>query len=117
MPGIVMVTAAGNNYPFTPVSIVYPGRFHRVIAACGVMADGTPYIRENVRAGKMAGNYGPDSKMDTALAAFTPNIAWAEINCESIVDMDGAGTSSATPQIAAAAALWLLEQRQLRHIP
>ena len=105
--GIVMVTAGGNNFPMTPESIVYPARFHRVIAACGIMADGKPYIRENVPFGKMAGNYGPDSKMDTALAAFTPNTSWAEINCESMVDMDGQGTSSATPQIAAAAALWL----------
>jgi hypothetical protein len=109
--GIVMVTAAGNNFPLTPESIVYPARFRRVIAACGVMADGRPYIRENVPIGKMAGNYGPDSKMDTALAAFTPNTPWAEINCESIVDMDGAGTSSATPQIAAAAALWLQKHK------
>ncbi len=105
--GIVMVTAAGNNILLTPQSIVYPARFRRVIAACGVMADGRAYIRDNVPFGKMAGNYGPESKMDTAIAAYTPNTAWAEINCEAIVDMDGAGTSSATPQVAAAAALWL----------
>ena len=55
--------------------------------ACGVMADGRAYIRDNVPFGKMAGNYGPDSKMDTAIAAYTPNTAWAEINCEAIVDM------------------------------
>src|SRR5262249_4195257 len=101
--GIVMVTAAGNNYPFTPQSIVYPARFRRVIAACGIMADGKPYIRDHVPITEMAGNYGPASKMDTALAAYTPNISWAEINCEAIVDMNGSGTSSATPQIAAAA--------------
>lgn len=109
--GIVMVTAAGNNFPLTPQSTVYPARFRRVISACGVMADGRPYIRENVPSGKMAGNYGPDSKMDTALAAYTPNTSWAEINCEAIVDMDGAGTSSATPQIASAAALWLQKHK------
>ena len=57
----------------------------------------------------MQGNYGPDSKMDTALGAYTPNVPWAQIDCEKIVDMDGAGTSAATPQIAAAAALWLAE--------
>jgi hypothetical protein len=109
--GIVMVTAAGNNFPLTPESIVYPARFRRVIAACGVMADGRPYIRDNVGFRDMAGNYGPDSKMDTALAAYTPNMPWAEINCRAIVDMDGSGTSSATPQIAAAAALWLQKQK------
>ena len=110
--GIVMVTAAGNNFPLTPQSIVYPARFRRVIAACGAMADGRPYIRKYVPAGAMAGNYGPQSKMDdSALAAYTPNSAWAEINCSAIVDMDGSGTSSATPQIAAAAALWLQKHK------
>ena len=110
--GIVMVTAAGNNFTLTPESIVYPARFRRVIAACGVMADGKPYIRENVPFGKMAGNYGPESKMDTAIAAYTPNTSWAEINCAALVDMDGAGTSSATPQVAAAAALWLQKHKR-----
>jgi hypothetical protein len=109
--GIVMVTAAGNNFPLTPQSIVYPARFKRVIAACGVMEDGRPYTRENVPFGAMAGNYGPASKMDTALATFTPNVPWAEINCPGVVDMDGSGTSAATPQIAAAAALWLAKHK------
>ena len=107
--GIVLVTAAGNNiaFPQSPQSIVWPARFRRVIAACGVMANGKPYTRDFVAHGAMAGNFGPSSKMDTALAAYTPNTSWAEINCAGIIDMDGAGTSSATPQIAAAAALWL----------
>ena len=79
--GICLVTAAGNNFFGTPQSIVYPARFKRVIAACGIMADGRPYIRGKVPTSRMAGNYGPDSKMDTALAAYTPNMPWAEINC------------------------------------
>ncbi|MCX6630315.1 MAG: S8 family serine peptidase, partial [Candidatus Solibacter sp.] len=45
--------------------------------------------------------------MRTALAAYTPNIPWAEFGCPNVVSQDGAGTSAATPQIAAAAALWL----------
>jgi hypothetical protein len=57
----------------------------------------------------MQGNFGPPSKMDTAIGAYTPNTPWAKIDCPGVVDMDGAGTSSATPQIAAAAALWLAE--------
>ena len=38
---------------------------------------------------------------------YTPNVPWLQIGCPNVVDMDGAGTSSATPQVAAAAALWL----------
>ncbi|WP_234820324.1 MULTISPECIES: S8 family serine peptidase [Sinorhizobium] len=107
--GVVMVTAAGNNFAgvLMPKTVVYPARFRRVLAACGVMADGRPY--SNLELGTMQGNFGPASKMDTALGAFTPNVPWAQIDCGKVVDMDGAGTSAATPQIAAAAALWLAE--------
>jgi subtilisin family serine protease len=107
--GIVYVAAAGNNFSagwfgFPTRFIVYPARFRRVIAACGVMADKKPYF--GLSFGTMQGNWGPASKMATALSAFTPNMPWAEIGCAGIVDMDGQGTSSATPQIAAAAALY-----------
>lgn len=109
--GIVYVAAAGNNYSvgglggFPTRHIVYPARFRRVIAACGVMADRTPYF--GLSLGTMQGNWGPSGAMATALAAFTPNIPWAQWGCAGIVCMNGAGTSSATPQIAAAAALYL----------
>ncbi len=104
--GIVLVCAAGNNYDGWPTSsIVWPAQFKRVIAACGIMADGRPYF--NLPRWIMQGNYGPLSKMTTAMAAFTPNISWAKLGCANVIDLDGAGTSSATPQIAAAAALWL----------
>jgi hypothetical protein len=108
--GLVMVTAAGNNFGIgkvrVPRFIVYPARFQRVIATCGVMFDKKPYA-DFPNPKLMGGSYGPDSKMDTAMAAFTPNVAWAKYACPAIVDFDGAGTSSATPQIAAAAACWL----------
>jgi hypothetical protein len=109
--GVVLVTAAGNNIAGTPTpkSIVFPARYRRVLAACGVMADGRAYA--GLRFGSVQGNYGPASKMDTALAAYTPNVPWAQIDCGKVVDMNGAGTSAATPQIAAAAALWLAEHR------
>jgi hypothetical protein len=104
--GVFIVTAAGNNFGNFPTrNIVYPARFKRVIAACGVMADGRPYA--DLPLNIMAGNYGPDSKMRTALAAYTPNTPWARLACSQLVDRNGAGTSSATPQIAAAAALWI----------
>jgi hypothetical protein len=105
--GLFVVTAAGNNYPLTPKTIVFPARFRRVLAACGVMADGRAYA--DLAFGTMEGNYGPDSKMDTAVGAYSPNVPWARIGCRNVVDMNGRGTSAATPQIAAAAALWLAE--------
>ena len=104
--GICIVAAAGNNYADLPTRfIVFPARFRRVIAACGVMANDSAY--HGLPPSLMQGNYGPKSKMETALSGFTPNMPWAELGCPGIVDQDGQGTSSATPQIAAAAALWL----------
>ena len=109
--GVVVVTAAGNNYDNLPTHfIVYPARFNRVIAACGVMADFKPYA--DLRFDLMAGNYGPDSKMKTAISAYTPNVPWARYGEPDIVDLDGAGTSAATPQVAAAAALWIQKNRE-----
>jgi hypothetical protein len=109
--GIVIVCAAGNNFNGWPTSsIVWPAAFQRVIAACGIMADGRPYF--NLPPWVMQGCYGPLSKMATAMATFTPNIPWPKIDCHDAIDLDGAGTSSATPQIAAAAALWLRKYKK-----
>lgn len=108
--GVFIVTAAGNNFGNFPTRhIVYPARFKRVIAACGVMADQKPYADLSIRI--MAGNYGPDSKMSTAFAAYTPNTPWARLGCSKLVDRDGRGTSSATPQVASAAALWIQKHK------
>ncbi|MDH7972811.1 S8/S53 family peptidase, partial [Sphingomonas sp. AR_OL41] len=109
--GIFVVTAAGNNFANLPTrNIVFPARFNRVVAACGIMANGTPYADLAPRL--MAGNYGPASKMTTAIAASTPNLPWARLGCEKIVDHDGCGTSAATPQVAAAASIWLAAHRK-----
>jgi len=51
------------------------------------------------------------------IAAYSPNIPWLSIRKENGtaiadgVDLDGAGTSASTPQVAAAAALWLQKHR------
>ncbi|TRW16832.1 S8 family serine peptidase [Glacieibacterium frigidum] len=104
--GLTLVTAAGNNFaPGLPIrSVVYPARMRRVIAATGVMADGRPYF--SLDTGTMQGCWGPPAKMATAIAGYSPNIPWAMLGCGT-VRRDGEGTSAATPQVAAAAALWL----------
>jgi hypothetical protein len=108
--GVLMVTAAGNNFGNLPTRfIVFPARFKRVVAVCGAMADSRPYA--DLSLSIMAGNYGPRGKMATAMAAWTPNAPWARLGCSDIVDLDGRGTSAATPQVAAAAALWIQRHR------
>ena len=102
--GITVVTAAGNNFNGLPTrKLVYPARFNRVIAACGVTHDYAPYFHKKL--GEMQGNWGPQKSMKKAMAAFTPNTPWAMMNRKTI-SFSGAGTSSATPQIAAAAACY-----------
>jgi hypothetical protein len=120
LAGVVCVCAAGNNvsggfFAIPTRFIVYPARFRRVIAACGVMANARPYY--GLPFGVMQGNWGPASKMATALSAFTPNIPWAELGCSDIVDMSGRGTSAATPQVAAAAALYVQRHGKLLFDP
>ena len=106
--GITIVTAAGNNFGNLPTRyMVYPARFNRVIAVCGATYDDTPYYKGGLPSTKMQGNFGPDVLMKYALAAYTPNIPWALMGTEDKFRLDGGGTSAATPQVAAAAALWL----------
>jgi subtilisin family serine protease len=127
--GVVVVTAAGNCWfkgfkRITPDSIMYPARFERVIAATGACTDGFPYDSKAIRSNNiqmrspggevMQGNWGPDSAMETALAAYTPNLPWAtdeDLGSTEKYLRNGGGTSSATPQIAAAAALWIVYNR------
>jgi subtilisin family serine protease len=102
--GITLVTAAGNNFNGLPTRhVIYPARFGRVIAACGVTYDLHPY--HSGKLGEMQGCNGPEKDMNKALAAFTPNVPWAS-GSGSVISYSGAGTSSATPQIASAAAIY-----------
>lgn len=104
--GVAVFAAAGNRIgPSPPSAVVYPARFARVTAVCGVTADGSPYYRPGVH-GEMQGCFGPPGVMTTAVAAYTPNAPWALMGCPTGVGFGG-GTSSATPQAAAAACLWL----------
>jgi Subtilase family len=104
--GVAIFAAAGNNIGdgFPTRETVWPARFNRVVGVCGATADKSPYFKSGFNG--MQGNFGPEDKMDTAIAAYTPNTAWAVMGCPNVVSMNGGGTSSATPQVAAAAALW-----------
>ncbi len=119
--GIFIVSAAGNNFRKLPArTLVYPARFNRVVAACGVTYDLSPYCKPSSGSSwsVMEGNHGPKALMQTAIAAFTPNTPWADIRHPQAVQLDGNGTSSATPQVAAAAACYMIKyHRQLSLLP
>lgn len=104
--GVCLCAAAGNHVgALPPRTLVYPARYPRVIAVCGVMADGSPYA--DLKGTELEGSHGPESAMRAAIAAYTPNIPWARFGCDTAVRLNGEGTSAATPQVAAAVALWI----------
>ncbi|MBL0081893.1 MAG: hypothetical protein IPP37_05450 [Saprospiraceae bacterium] len=53
----------------------------------------------------------PVDAMRTAIAAYTPNLLWFSLEKEPYFQKSGGGTSSATPQVAAAAALYIWKYR------
>ena len=119
--GVVVVAASGNNFGNFPTRhVVYPARFHRAIAAVGITWDSKPYEASPPEKFVMQGNFGPIRVMGNALSAYTPNTPWVgRRKTLNVLDIDGAGTSSATPQIAAAAA-HLFEQCNpylMKHFP
>lgn len=120
--GIVMVTAASNCWykgagALLPKCVMFPAAYPRVIAATGAMYNHKPYdvnfiqgARFNITTKYMQGSWGPASRMTKALAAYTPNTPWASTHFAFV--RSGGGTSSATPQVAAAAALWIAYHRE-----
>ena len=103
--GVCICAASGNNVIGVPSRhVVYPARYHRTIAVCGVMANDSPYY--DIQRNALQGNWGPDSCMTAAIASYTPNIPWPVYGCDTRVRYNGEGTSAATPQVAAAVALW-----------
>jgi hypothetical protein len=104
--GVVLCAAAGNHFPLggalrTPTSVVYPARFNRVLAVSGI----TQALKRYRFNDRMSGNDGPE----VDLCAPTPDVMWA---WPPRGYRPGRGTSTATPQVAAAAALWLSFHRQ-----
>lgn len=123
--GVVIVTAAGNNWfkgiqKATPNAVMYPARFDRVVAATGVCFNDLPYdskanpvLRMRSEGGEfMQGNWGPEKAMKKAVAGYTPNLAWATESDDYRFSRAGGGTSSATPQVAATFALWIAHNRE-----
>ncbi|HKX26690.1 MAG TPA: S8 family serine peptidase, partial [Blastocatellia bacterium] len=103
--GVCIAAASGDCFGGLPTHhVVYPARYRRTITVCGVMADGRPYYDLDSRI--IEGNWGPDSCMTAALSSYAPNIPWAKFGCGDGINHGGQGTSAATPQVAAAAALW-----------
>ena len=128
--GVTIVSATGNSWrkgfaKYLPKSVLFPARFERVIGAAGVTYSKQPYVfdaNDWENGAKMAGgvdmqgNFGPDEQMHHVMSAYTPNLLWAETDQKNkpskpYYEMTGGGTSSATPQIAAAAAMWIARHR------
>lgn len=104
--GVVIVAASGDNFSELPTHLaVYPAAFNRVVTAVGATYDKTPYVTNKI--GELQGSWGPDDVMTKAIAGYTPNVAWMKFQTTDGFDMDGAGTSASTPQVAAACALWV----------
>lgn len=129
--GVTFVSAAGNSIikggaALGPRTLIYPARYDRVLAACGVAQNHYPYDfkaqqmdskvgTKSMDTRYMQGNWGPAPYMRHALAAYTPNVPWLSTDPVHPVKKNGGGTSSATPQVATAAALWLLKyQKELK---
>jgi hypothetical protein len=122
--GIAMFFASGDYLkkdPFpiqSPRYVVFPAAFNRTMCVCGVTSALTTYgLPTKNKHPVLRGNWGPKQWMKNAIATFSPNIPWARLpgsgdnGAENIIDLDGQGTSAATPQAAATAALWLQYHR------
>lgn len=125
--GTAIFAASGNcltfpvfGFPISPYRTVYPAAFPRVLAVTGATATHRSYGKRGTVAAlwpwnwakaQMRGCYGPARDMQEAVAGYTPNITWARYRDQPAphrgIEIDGGGTSCATPQVAAAAALWL----------
>lgn len=103
--GVTVVAAAGNRF-CGPGDMVWPARYPTVIAVTGAMANQEPYYYL-CSARYYSSCYGPTPDMSHAIAGYAPNITIARYGCPSVLNHNGDGTSHSTPQVAAAAALWL----------
>jgi len=124
--GTAIIAAAGDFFETpilrisSPQQTVYPAAFSRVVSVTGATAKRTTYGRAPSKFSllkfkdwsdwMLRGSYGPPALMHEAIAAYAPNVAWAlsvPEDCPNLLTLDGKGTSASTPQVSAAAALWL----------
>ncbi|WP_269531855.1 S8/S53 family peptidase [Chitinimonas sp. BJYL2] len=115
-------------------SVVYPARYQRVMGVAGVTADlqsygeapsllwwlrlGPGYF-QRIGSWMLRGNFGPRYVMaqGNVISAFAPNITRSDTGGSAkdpappYLGSNGAGTSNSTPQVAAAASLWLEANR------
>ena len=108
--GIIVAAASGDSISAVVLDIathftVYPSAWWRVITVTGETFAKQPYT--TTHPGEMQGSWGPPRVMEKALGAATPNVPWMRLGGPTAWEMDGAGTSASTPQVAAACALWL----------
>ena len=118
--GIAVFAASGDyfSWPFIPVTtpsfIVYPAAYDCCDAVVGITAKNRSYVRAPSLFGWLRhcldwsarGCAGPCWEMDRAVAAYSPNIAWAIKDATTNIRLNGSGTSASTPQAAGAASLW-----------
>lgn len=133
--GTPIFAATGDYYDYligtTFVSTVFPARYPNVMGVAGITKDEKSYgespsiwwwldfgkgYTSRIGSWMLRGSYGPTSVMSNGkvISAYVPNITRsdAEKGRNNVIASDGAGTSNATPQVAAAASLWLEKNRE-----
>ncbi len=110
--------------------VVYPARYNQVMGVAGVTKNRLSYGEDpslawwfsfgpgyygRIGSWMLRGSFGPTAVMSDGniVSAFAPNItrSSAEPKVSNIIGSNGAGTSHATPQVSAAASLWLEQNR------
>ncbi|WP_197342231.1 S8/S53 family peptidase [Ralstonia solanacearum] len=110
--------------------VVYPARYNQVMGVAGVTRNRLSYGEDpslawwfsfgpgyygRIGSWMLRGSFGPTAVMSDGniVSAFAPNItrSSAEPSLNNIIGSNGAGTSHATPQVSAAASLWLEQNR------
>ncbi|MHC6050351.1 S8 family peptidase [Ralstonia solanacearum] len=109
--------------------VVYPARYNQVMGVAGVTKNQRSYGENpslawwftfgpgyygRIGSWMLRGSFGPTAVMSDGniVSAFAPNITRSSAEPKvNIIGSNGAGTSHATPQVSAAASLWLEQNR------